>query len=179
MRRLLAAGLGCVMLLMPAAAQTPSLEYAVKAAYLTKFIPFIQWPEAAFASPAAPVTICVLGSDPFGASLDKAAAGGAKSVDRPIAVRRLAELDPAASCHILFIGGGDPAVTDGALEAMKGRAVVTVTDTDAEPRGVISFAVVGNRVRFDVDDSLAAQGGLVVSSKLLGLARSVKQRSPQ
>jgi hypothetical protein len=177
MRRLLAAGLGCVMLLMPAAAQTPSLEYAVKAAYLTKFIPFIQWPEDAFASSAAPVTICVLGPDPFGASLDKAAAGGAKSVARPIAVRRLAELDPAAPCHILFIADGN--LTDGALEAMKGRAVVTVTDTEAAPRGVISFVVVGNRVRFDVDDSLAAQGGLVVSSKLLGLARSVKQRGPQ
>lgn len=174
LRRLLAAGLGCVTLLIPAAAQTPSLEYAVKAAYLTKFIPFIQWPDSAFASPAAPVTICVLGNDPFGASLDKAAAG-AKSVERPIMVRRLAE--PDAACQLLFAGGGD--ATDSALEAMKGRAVVTVTDTDAAPRGVISFAVVGNRVRFDIDDSLAAEGGLTISSKLLSLARTVKQRSAQ
>lgn len=174
--RLLAAGLGWVTLLMPAAAQTPSLEYAVKAAYLTKFIPFIQWPDAVFASPAAPVTICVLGNDPFGASLDKAATG-AKPVERPIIVRRLTEPDPA--CQLLFVGGGDPAVTDSALQAMKGRAVLTVTDTDAVARGVISFAVVGNRVRFDIDDSLAAEGGLTISSKLLSLARTVKQRSAQ
>ena len=72
LRRFLATGLVCVALLMPAAAQTPSLESAVKAAYLTKFIPFIQWPDTAFASPAAPVTICVLGDDPFGPSLDMA-----------------------------------------------------------------------------------------------------------
>lgn len=176
-RRLMAAGLGCVTLLIPAAAQTQSLEYAVKAAYLTKFIPFIQWPDATFASPTAPVTICVLGDDPFGASLDKAA-GGAKPVDRPIVVRRLSEPDPAA-CQLLFSGGGDPAVVGAALDAMKGRAVVTVTDMDAVPRGVISFVVIGNRVRFDIDDALAAEGGLTISSKLLGLARNVKQRGPQ
>lgn len=164
-------------LLIPAAAQTQSLEYAVKAAYLTKFIPFIQWPDATFASPAAPITICVLGNDPFGASLDKAA-GGAKSVDRPILVRRLNEPDPAA-CQLLFAAGGDPAMMSAALDAMKGRAVVTVTDMDTAPRGVISFVVVGNRVRFDIDDSLAAEGGLTISSKLLGLARHVKQRGPQ
>ncbi len=68
----------------------------------------------------------------------------------------------------------------GALEAMKGRAVVTVTDTDAAPRGVVSFVVVGgNRVRFDIDDALAAQGGISIGSKLLGLARTVKQRGGQ
>jgi hypothetical protein len=44
---------------------------------------------------------------------------------------------------------------------------------------MISFVVVGNRVRFDIDDALAAQGGISISSKLLGLARTVKQRSGQ
>jgi hypothetical protein len=176
LRRFLATSLGCVALLLPAAAQTPSLEYAVKAAYLTKFIPFIQWPDTAFASPAAPVTICVLGDDPFGPSLDMAAKG-AEPAGRPIMVRRLSKPDPAG-CQLLFVGG-DAAVVGGALEAMKGRAVVTVTDTNAAPRGVISFVVVGNRVRFDIDDALAAQGGISISSKLLGLARTVKQRGGQ
>jgi hypothetical protein len=176
LRRFLATSLGCVALLLPAAAQTPSLEYAVKAAYLTKFIPFIQWPDTAFASPAAPVTICVLGDDPLGPSLD-VAARGAEPAGRPIVVRRLRKPDPAG-CQLLFVGG-DAAVVGGALEAMKGRAVVTVTDTDAAPRGVISFVVVGNRVRFDIDDALAAQGGISISSKLLGLARTVKQRGGQ
>ena len=174
LRRFLATGLGCVVLFLPAAAQTPSLEYAVKAAYLTKFIPFIQWPDTAFASPAAPVTICVLGDDPLGPSLDMAARG-AEPAGRPIAVRRLSKPDPAG-CQLLFVGGD---AVGAALDAMKGRAVVTVTDTNAAPRGVISFVVVGNRVRFDIDDALAAQGGISISSKLLGLARTVKQRGGQ
>ena len=62
---------------------------------------------------------------------------------------------------------------------MKGRPVVTVTDSGIASRGVISFVVASNRVRFDIDDALASQGGLIISSKLLGLARTVKQRGQQ
>ena len=91
------------------AAGDASLEYAVKAAYLPKFVPFINWPEAAFASPAAPVNICVLGADPFGGKLDQEAAA-LKAGERPVAVRHLAEPDPQASCQMLFLGAGaDPA----------------------------------------------------------------------
>ena len=55
--------IGALSLAQPAAADA-SLEYAVKAAYLTKFIPFITWPDGALPSPTAPVTICVAGDDP-------------------------------------------------------------------------------------------------------------------
>jgi hypothetical protein len=177
--RFFAASLGCMLLLAgpamaPAAAQG-SLEYAVKAAYLTRFIPFISWPDAAFTAPTAPVTICVLGRDVFGGSLEKAAAGS-RLAERAIAVRHLAGPDPNASCQILFIGAGDQSLINGTLDAMKGRPVVTVTDSTVRARGVIAFVIADNRVRFDIDDALASQGGLIISSKLLGLARSVKQR---
>jgi uncharacterized protein DUF4154 len=152
-----------------------SLEYAVKAAYLPKFIPFITWPNAAFASPTAPVTICVLGDDPFGGKLDQAA-GGTKSGDRAITVRHLSGPDPSASCQLIFLGPVDPAVAAGTLDAMKGRPVVTVTDSGLKAHGVISFLIEANHVRFDIDDAAAAQDGLVISSKLLGLAHAVKQR---
>jgi len=169
-----AAALSCVAPLVPARADA-SLEYAVKAAYLPKFIPFITWPDSAFASPATPVTICVLGDDPFGGKLEQAA-GGTKSGERAIVVRRLAEPDPSASCQLIFLGAGDPAVAQGTLDAMKGRPVVTVTDSGLKAHGVISFLIDANHVRFDIDDAAAAQGGLVISSKLLSLAHAVKQR---
>jgi len=177
--RFFAAGLGCMLLLAgpamaPAAAQA-SLEYAVKAAYLTRFIPFITWPDAAFAGASAPITICVLGKDVFGGNLEKAAAGS-RLADRTVAVRHLAGPDAEASCQILFIGAGDQSLINGTLDAMKGRPVVTVTDSNVGTRGVIAFVIADNRVRFDIDDALASQGGLIISSKLLGLARNVKQR---
>jgi hypothetical protein len=166
---------GLLGLILATAAQADaSLEYAVKAAYLPKFIPFITWPDAAFTSPSQPVTICVLGSDPFGGKLQETA-GAARSGDRLIIVRRLAAPDPNASCHLLFLSG-DAAVAEGTLDAMKGKPVVTVTDSGLKAHGVISFLTEANHVRFDIDDAAAAQGGLVISSKLLGLAHAVKQR---
>jgi hypothetical protein len=164
---------GCMVPVALARADA-SLEYAVKAAYLPKFIPFITWPETAFASSTAPVTICVLGNDPFGGKLQETA-GAARSGDRLIVVRRLAAPDPNASCHLLFLSG-DAAVAEGTLDAMKGKPVVTVTDSGLKAHGVISFLTEANHVRFDIDDAAAAQNGLVISSKLLGLAHAVKQR---
>jgi hypothetical protein len=154
-----------------------SLEYAVKAAYLPKFSPFITWPEGSFASATAPVNICLLGADPFGGKLDQEA-GALKAGERPVVVRHLAEPDPEASCQLLFMGAGDdPALVEGTLDAMKGRPVVTVTDSGLKAHGVISFVIDANHVRFDIDDAAAMQDGLTISSKLLGLAHAVRQRS--
>ena len=151
-----------------------SLEYAVKAAYLPKFVPFITWPETAFAGPNTPVTICVLGGDPFGGRLEQAA-GELKSGDRTITVRYLPV--PDASCQLIFLGKGDETSAAGTLDAVKGKPVVTVTDSGLKVHGVISFVIDANHVRFDIDDARAAQTGVVISSKLLSLARAVKQRS--
>lgn len=152
-----------------------SLEYAVKAAYIPKFIPFITWPDSTFAGPDAPVTICVLGADPFGGKLEQAA-GELKSGDRAIAVRHLPASDAAASCQVIFLGKADEPEAEETLEAAKGKPVVTVTDSGLKAHGVISFVIEANHVRFDIDQAAAAQGGVTISSKLLNLARAVKPR---
>jgi hypothetical protein len=168
MRRLAALSLGLALALAAGGeAHADSLEYAVKAAYLTKFAPFITWPDAA---PA--VSLCVLGDDPFGGKLEQAAAG-VRGSDRPLSVRHVTAPDP--SCQIVFLGVND-AGAEAALAVLRGKPVVTVTDSDVKSHGVISFVIVDNHVRFDIDDAAAAQSGLSISSKLLGLARAVKQR---
>ena len=75
--RLVVAALALAMAGAPTAAgaDTNPLEYAVKAAYLYKFAPFVEWPAAAFASPSSPFQLCILGRDPFGAQLDHDVAG--------------------------------------------------------------------------------------------------------
>ena len=154
----------------------PSLEYAVKAAYLPKFIPFITWPDGAFAGADAPFTICLLGRDRFGGKLDQAAAG-LRAGDHVVQVRHLAAPDPSANCQLIFLpAGSDPALAQGTLNAMRGRPVVTVTDSGVPVHGMISFVIENNHVRFDIDDAMAAEAGLAISSKLLGLAHAVRMR---
>ncbi len=174
MRRLFSSALAVTALLAATASPAqPSLEYAVKAAYLVKFAPFIDWPDSAFAGPTAPLTICVLGSDPFGLLLDKAL-GGQKDGEHPLSARRITAPDAAAGCQILFTR--DAALAEPALEAVKDQPVVTVTDSGLKAHGVISFVVIDNHVRFDIDEAAAGTVGLAISSKLLGLAHAVHQK---
>jgi uncharacterized protein DUF4154 len=153
-------------------------DYQVKAAYLYKFAPFIDWPAGAYPSPASPLVICIAGDDPFGPGLDRAVSGQ-KLGARPLQIRRLARVDKTAACHILFIGGSKGQTVADGLATVRGSPVLTVTDatTSGEERGVIHFVTRNKNIRFEIDDAAAARNGLTISSKLLSLAVAVKARS--
>lgn len=158
------------------AADSGSLEYPVKAALLSKFGLFVDWPGTSFPAPSSPLNLCVAGEDSFGALLDNTVSGQ-RIGERAIAVRRLKAAGRDSGCHILFIGGADPQRNAQTLEAVRGSSVLTVTDSGAGGgAGIIDFVVRDNRVRFDINDEAAAQNGLVISSKLLNLALNVKPR---
>ena len=159
-----------------ARADDASLEYKVKATYLYKFGAFVDWPSSAFGSPASPLTVCVAGKDPFGGILDKATEGQTVA-DRPVVVRRLDLVAHNSGCQILYIGASDRQSVGQALDAVRGTGVLTVTDEESgDTAGIIHFVIQDNHVRFDIDDQAAAENGLTVSSKLLGLALSVRPR---
>ena len=159
-----------------AALAAESLEYAVKAAYLTKFGIYVEWPGTAFGAPDSPINLCIVGDDPFGTALDQAAANQ-RVGSRAVMIRRMKVVTRESGCHMLYIGNSDPASMQQTIEALRGSAVLTVTDTrGAETGSIINFVVKDNRVRFDVDEEAAVQNGLALSSKLLSLALNVKSR---
>lgn len=150
-------------------------EYRVKAAFLSKFGDFVDWPEAGFADATAPAVLCVVGHDPFGPTLDQVAQGQ-RLHGRTIVVRRIKVIERTSGCHLAYLGGGaqDQAL---ALRTLAGAPVLTITDQAPEAaRGVIDFTLRDNRVRFQIDDAAAARHGLTISSKLLALAISVRPR---
>ena len=154
-----------------------SLEFAVKATFLYKFAPFVDWPDFAFASPTSLFNLCLVGDDPFGGLVDQATAGRQIGA-RPIVVRHLHTIDGPEGCQIMFVANSNAQSAQKVLEIVRGAAVLTVTDsiTNGTARGVIHFIILDNRVRFDIDDNLAAQDHLTISSKLLSLAHTVQPR---
>src|SRR5712692_3889850 len=46
-------------------------EYDLKAAFLFNFAQFVEWPPDAFPDAGTPITICILGDDPLGGSVDE------------------------------------------------------------------------------------------------------------
>lgn len=146
-----------------------SLEAPVKATYLYKFVPFVEWPAAAFTSPTQAVVLCVLAGDPFGAVLDQAVRGQ-KVGARSISVRRLARAERATGCHVLYLSAARAPGAIEVLHSAQGAPVLTVTDQGSGAGGVVNFVLRENRVRFTIDPRAAARNGLTISSKLLRLA---------
>lgn len=151
----------------------PVTELAVKAAFLPKFAPYVSWPPPALATPDSTIVLCIIGSDPFSALLDEAAAG-LMVEQHPLVVRRLPWDANAAACQIAYVGASPRRAE--ALRALRGMPVLTITDGGGADRGIVQFVLQGGRVRFAIDDAMAAASRLAISAKLLNLAVSVKPR---
>ena len=146
----------------------PAGEYQVKAVFLFRFAQFVEWPPEVFSDAQAPIVIGVLGEDPFGGFLDEAVAGERVN-RRPLEVRRYRRMDEIGGCHILFIAESEEARLEQILGRLKGRAILTVGDSDGFARrgGMIRFVEEKNRIRFRVNASATRAAHLVISSKLL------------
>lgn len=151
---------------LPAAAEDLTLEYAVKANFLYKFGPFVEWPSRV---PAGPFTVCVVGQDPFGSALNEAIRGQTVS-GRAVAVRRMSKVSGRPPCHVLFIARSSQKPAE-IFHHLAGAPVLTVTDQRlGTSGGMVHFVLRDGRVRFAVDEAGARASGLAISSKLLGLA---------
>jgi YfiR/HmsC-like len=151
-----------------------SLEYPVKAAFLVNFAKFAEWPADSLQARAQVVSICVLGRDPFGEILEKAVAGRSAG-GRPILVQRQRNVDDVRACHVLFIAGSESERLAHIFERLAGQPVLTVGEREGFARrgGVIGLVVEDNRARFEVNLHAAQRAGLLLSSKLLAVARVV------
>jgi hypothetical protein len=150
-------------------------EYQVKAAFLYNFAKFVEWPAHAFKSPEDPVVICVMGRSPFGPLLEQAVSG--KQIEgRPLAVREIAEIREAVACQILFVAAGEKKRVPAILDQIKTGAVLTVGETQnfAAAGGVINFKLEDGKVRIEVNVYAAERAKLRISSKLLSLAKIVR-----
>jgi YfiR/HmsC-like len=154
-----------------AARPAPPNEYALKSVFLYNFCRFIEWPESAFSSPNDPLIIGIVGEDPFGTFL-KGAVEGETYHGRPIQIEHYRSPREIKRCHILFIGRSETARLDAILEAVAGKSVLTVGETEdfLERGGMIALPADRNRVRLRINPTTLRQATLEVSSKLLRLA---------
>jgi hypothetical protein len=157
--------------------QTASREYQLKAVFLYRFTQFVDWPPSVFATPQTPITIGILGSDPFGSSLESAIRDE-RVHDRPLSVQHYKSVQDATNCHVLFISASEASRLPRILAALKGRNILTVGETEdfASRGGIIQFITERNRIRFRINLQASRAAGFQISSKLLELAEIVTTR---
>ncbi len=156
----------------------PALEAGVKAAYLYKFIGYVEWPAGAFDQPESPIIIGVAGAEPVLAELERLLPG--RMVQwRGVIGRRIRPGEPLDGVHVLFVGRAASAVAGPWLDTQAGKPVLVVTEVpDGLDRGgTINFLLVGGKVRFEASLPAAERAGLKLSARLLAVAERVVSHS--
>jgi YfiR/HmsC-like len=146
----------------------------LKAAFLYNFAKFVEWPANSMAA-GTPLVVCVLGDGAVADALESMTDG--KAIDgHALATRRVKVDSPLRTCHVLYISGLDAKGSHQLLEGLGDSAVFTASDLDrfAQLGGVANFFVENGKMRFAVNIESAQRARLQVSSKLLGLAKIVK-----
>lgn len=152
--------------LQPARADERPSDQQVKAAFLTRFGAYVEWPDDAGARADAPLQIGVLGSDPLAQELEQQLRGR-KVGERVLQLVRLKSGDSLKGLHMLFIGPGSP------IPAPQQRGLLTVSESPPPRGAVIQFVLSEQKVRFEIDLGAAERNGLRLSSRLLAVAAKV------
>ncbi|MEO5881678.1 MAG: YfiR family protein [Caldimonas sp.] len=174
LRRAVAGGLAMAALALAAGTTVAeeALESSVKAAYLYKFLSYVDWPAPAFATAYAPQVIGVMGSDEVLAELQRLVAGRVVN-GHPLVATRIAPGDSVDLLHVLYIGRA--ARTAAAMRSVSGRPVLTITDgpSGLGEGSVLNFVAVQGKVRFEASLPAAERAGLKLSARLLAVAERV------
>jgi hypothetical protein len=149
-------------------------EPALKAAFLHRFVKFAEWPADALAQ-GQRLGMCVVGDAAVAEALDRAIKGRAIE-GHQVTVTMLKASDSAAGCHLLYVSASAIKRSAGLLRSARSASVFTVSDSDkfAESGGVAQLIVENDRIRFAINIASAQRGRLNLSSKLLSLAKLVK-----
>ena len=158
-----------------AAAQEESIEDDVKAAFLYNFTKYVDWPATAFQDAGDSFRMCVAASPKFVRTVENLITGETAR-GRPIQLVT-PELANVHRCHMLFTAAREASRFDAALRSLSGRPILTVGESQAlfDQGGAILLVVDDSRVRFDIDPRAIDKAGLTVSSKLLRVARRVRE----
>ena len=150
-------------------------ERSVMAAYIYRFITYVEWPASAFPNAEAPIVIGVVNADDIAAELEQIVQGRTAQ-NRRLQVRRLAPGDAGVGVNVLFIGGEAAPKLLQAAKTLTERSVLTITGVERgiDQGSVINFVHVDGRVRFEVNVAVAEKSGLRLSSRLLTVATRVK-----
>jgi hypothetical protein len=150
-------------------------KFQVEAVFLFNFAKYVEWPAGAFPNATSPMTIGVMGTDPFGADLQHKIEG--KTINgRSFVIKHLAPDSDLSGCQMLFICDSEASRMADILSKTTTLPILTVSENEASAQngGIIHFVLKNGNVRLEIDLTLARKAGLAISSRLLAVADVVK-----
>ena len=170
-RGLLLAAVVVSTLCVPIVQAGPFTEPQAKASLLFNLASFVEWPPGVLA-PTDRLTICVAGDQDVLAALRPYEA---QQIDgHGVTSRAVVDDEDVSGCHILFVSASKDRL--GLVQRIAGRPIITVGDGPdfARQGGALRVFFEQSRLRFEINTTTVARAKLRVSSKMLGLARLIK-----
>jgi len=176
---------------------TTSREYLVKAAFLYKFINFVDWPKEKLVDSNEPITVGIIGYEDIIKAFEPIK--NKKIKNRSISIKYFAgyeklkrsknaddhqwnqKMEVLKTCHVLlFCTCNSERIENSSqiIKALEGSPVLTVGEADdfLESGGIINFLMEDKKVSFEINNTAASQAKLKIRSKLLRLAKRVIEK---
>jgi hypothetical protein len=150
----------------------PADEARVKAAYLLRFLQYVEWPQEALQPGSGVLKIGVAGAPAIAAELAQAARSGH---GKAVTVQSVSGTENLDQFHVVFIAHDDKAKLTQVVETVRGKPILVVTESPSalEHGSMINFVTVERRVKFEIALDTAERAGLTLSSRLLAVALRV------
>ena len=154
-------------------AQTPvENEYELKSAFVFNFLKYIEQPPGT--SSSKDLRLCIFGGEelsPFNTLKGKA--------PRDVQIEIISNRQDAivGKCNVIFISATVGEKELSILNSFKGNGILTIGESPEFCRhgGMISFFQDNQRIRFEINITTTKQASINVSSKLLQLAKILKE----
>jgi hypothetical protein len=176
--RCLATIVGVLVLATNAAAQSDAAaasERLIKAAYLARFIEYVDWPADSLPLLDTPYTIGVVGEPELVDALRGIIVN--RRIDgRALRVRSVAAGETATDAHVLFVAASSESAFRAALPAPDGPVLVVAQFPGALNHGAtLNFVVLDGHVRFEASIPAAQHRHLKLGAGLLSVAMNVRR----
>ena len=174
MNRLLTfiSALALLAVTLPVAAAQPDSdkERLLKAAYIYNFAKFTRWPVSGQRESTS-LALCIMGEDPLATELERLSA---KRVgEKLLQIKHIQQEVAQAECQILYVAHSAQNTYRHGVMAQAAAPILTVSEISGFARagGIIELFHEEGKVRFLINLDAAREAGLVLSSRLLSLAR--------
>ena len=167
------------MLALPIAsrAQVAVTQAALEAAFIYNFARFVEWPPESVRE--GPFTMCILGDEDLAVALEDAVRQRSVAGHEVIVVRVNQQRLPA--CNLLYLAGLTPVESRQITDRLTGTPTLTVSSRArfAETGGIIGLFLDQGHMRFAINVNTAERCHVRLSSRLLSLAKLVKNDDEQ
>ena len=147
------------------------MDHRVKAAFLCKFIKYMDWPSSIIVRNEGEFVIGVYGDSPIAGNLfsimPKAVAGW------KLKIIKIDDIEKVIETNMLFLSSSQEEQFPEIIEHLNNASVLTVSDNDKflEKGGIVNFFTMNKMVRFEINLEASEAANIKISSKLLRLAK--------